>query len=151
MVRGPPALLPSPLNTVPSPQARHCLQGFPDSSPRSSSLCLTHFWGPFLLLLWNPISIWRASQVVLVVNNPPANARDIRDMGLIPGSRSPGTGHGYLLQCSCLENPMDRGACLAGYSPWGCKESDKTEVTQQACTHSIWKPKSVPPGGRRQN
>ena len=40
---------------------------------------------------------------------------------------------------------------LAGYSPWGCKESDKTEVTQQACPHSIWKPKSVPPEGRRQN
>jgi len=33
--------------------------------------------------------------VVLVVNNPPANAGDIRDMGLIPGSeRSPGGGHG---------------------------------------------------------
>ena len=28
---------------------------------------------------------------------------------------------------SCLENPSDRS--LAGYSPWGCKESDMTEVT----------------------
>ena len=37
--------------------------------------------------------IW-ASQVVLVVKNPPANAGDIRDLGLIPGSgRSPGGGH----------------------------------------------------------
>ena len=34
------------------------------------------------------------------------------DLGLIPGEgRSPGEGHGNLLQCSCLENPMDRGAC----------------------------------------
>ena len=33
------------------------------------------------------------------------------DPGLIPGfRRSPGGGHGNLLQCSCLENPMDRGA-----------------------------------------
>ena len=42
---------------------------------------------------------------------PPANAGDIRDAGLIPGSgRSPGGGHGNTLQYSCLENPKDRGA-----------------------------------------
>ena len=53
----------------------------------------------------------RASQVVQVVKNLPAHAGDVRDMGLIPGSeRSPGGGHGNLLQYSCLENPMDRGA-----------------------------------------
>ena len=47
--------------------------------------------------------------VMLVVKNLPANARDVRDMGLIPGSgRSPGRGHGNPLQYSCLENP--RGA-----------------------------------------
>ena len=34
-----------------------------------------------------------------------------RDLGLIPGSgRSPGGGDGNRLQCSCLENLMDRGA-----------------------------------------
>ena len=38
---------------------------------------------------------------------------------------SPGRGHGNSLQCSCLGNPMDRGA--GGYSPWGCKESDMTK------------------------
>ena len=44
-----------------------------------------------------------------VVKNLPASAEDIRDMGSIPGSeRSPGGGHGNPLQCSCLENPMDR-------------------------------------------
>ena len=48
---------------------------------------------------------------MLVVKNPPANAGDVRDMGLIPGlRRSPGGGHGNPLQYSCLENPMDRGA-----------------------------------------
>ena len=56
----------------------------------------------------------RASQVVLVVKNPPANAGDIRDTGSIPGSgRSPGGGHGNPLQYSCLENPMNRGAWWA--------------------------------------
>ena len=49
------------------------------------------------------------------------------DLGSIPGSgRFPGEGNGNPLQYSCLENPMDRGACV-GYCPWGCKESDMTE------------------------
>ena len=52
-----------------------------------------------------------ASQVALSVKNPPDNAGDRRDMGLIPGSgRSLGGGHGNAFQWSCLENPMDRGA-----------------------------------------
>ena len=46
--------------------------------------------------------------------NPPANARDIGDPGSIPGpGRSPGGGNGNPLRCSCLENPMDRGAWRA--------------------------------------
>ena len=52
--------------------------------------------------------------MVLAIKSLFANARDIRDVGLIPGSgRSPGEGHGNLLQYSCLENPMDRGASWA--------------------------------------
>ena len=52
-----------------------------------------------------------ASQVALVVKNPPANAGDVRNADLIPGlERSPGGGHGSPLQYSCLENRMDRGA-----------------------------------------
>ena len=36
------------------------------------------------------------------------------DLGFIPGSGgSPGEGNSYLLQYSCLENSMDRGACWA--------------------------------------
>ena len=50
-------------------------------------------------------------QVVLVVKILPASAGDIRNAGLIPGlGRSPGNGYHNPLQCSCLENPMDRGA-----------------------------------------
>ena len=46
-----------------------------------------------------------------VVKNLPANAGY---MGSIPGSgTSPGGGNGNSLQYSCLENPMDRGACWA--------------------------------------
>ena len=49
--------------------------------------------------------------MVLVVKNLLANAGDIRDEGLIPGSgRSPGEGSGNPLQYSYLENFMDRGA-----------------------------------------
>ena len=59
---------------------------------------------------------------------PPSNAGDSGDIGLIPGSgRSPGERNGNPLQYSCLENPMDRRA-LAGYSAWGHKKSDMTEV-----------------------
>ena len=48
------------------------------------------------------------------VKNPPANTRDMRDEGSIPGSgRSPGGGNGNPLQYSHLENPMDRGAWQA--------------------------------------
>ena len=51
-----------------------------------------------------------ASHVLLVLKSPPANVRDIRDIGLIPGSgRSPGEGNSNSLQYFCLENSMDRG------------------------------------------
>ena len=49
------------------------------------------------------------------------------DQGSIPGSgRSPGGGNGYPLQYSCLGKSHGQRS-LAGYSPWGCKELDKTE------------------------
>ena len=62
-----------------------------------------------------------------MVKNLPANAGDIIDAHLIPGSgRSPGEGYGNLLQYSCLENPHGQRS-LAGYSPEGHKESDTTK------------------------
>ena len=74
------------------------------------------------------IFIW-ASQVALVVKNPPVNAGDVRDVDLIPGLRkSPGGGHGNLFKYSCLENPMDREAWWAMVHR-GRKESETTEVT----------------------
>ena len=57
--------------------------------------------------------LW-ASQVVLVVKKLLPNIGDVRDKGSIPGlGRSPGEGNGSPLQCSCLENPVDRGAWWA--------------------------------------
>ena len=65
-----------------------------------------------------------------------ANAGDARNMGLIPGlGRYPGGGHGNPLQCSCLENPMDRGACRA--TVHGVAESDTTEVTEHTGTMEV--------------
>ena len=65
--------------------------------------------------------------VALVVKNLPANAGGIRNVGSVSRSkRSPGGGHGKPLQYSCLENPHGQRS-LAGYSPWGHKESDTTE------------------------
>ena len=61
----------------------------------------------YILLEW-------VAQVALLVKNPPADAGDKRDLGLIPGSgRSPGGGHYNPLQYSCQENPTDKGAWQA--------------------------------------
>ena len=77
-----------------------------------------------------------ASQMVRVVKNPPVNAGDMRLrfnlwVGKIPWRREgqptpvilPGEPHGQ--------------RSLAGYSPWGCKESDMTEATLYARTFKI--------------
>ena len=108
--------------------------------------------------------------MVIEVKNSPANEGDMSDVGFFPWVRKiPGIENGNLLQYSCLENSMDRGAgcqcrrqkrcefdpwvmkflwrrawqltpgflpgkfhgqrSLVGYSSWGCKELDMTEVT----------------------
>ena len=49
-----------------------------------------------------------ASQVALVVKNPPANTEDVKDSSSVPGR-----GHSNPLEHSCLENFMDREASWA--------------------------------------
>ena len=69
-----------------------------------------------------------ASQVVLVVKNPPVNTGDTGDkVSISVSGRSPGERNGYPLQYSCLENSMDRGAWRAIVLE--VAESDTAEVT----------------------
>ena len=87
---------------------------------KNYTYCKTYFQGIFTE---HPVH-GRASPVVLVVKNTPTNAGD--DEGLISGSRrSPGRGHGNLLQYSCLENPVDSGRLQS----MGSQQSDTTKVT----------------------
>ena len=66
--------------------------------------------------------MYGASLVAQTVKNLPTNAGDL---GLIPGlGRLPGEGNGYLLQYSCPENPMDRGAWQA--TVYGVTELDRS-------------------------
>ena len=79
------------------------------------------FLSVFLLLFAPRWPFFWASQVALVVKNPPANAGDIRDVGSIPGlGRSPGGGHSNPLRYSCLENPHGQRS-LTDYNLWGCR------------------------------
>ena len=67
-----------------------------------------------------------------MVKNSPANAGAAGEKSLILGlGRCLGRGNGNPLYYSCLENPMDRGAWQATYSPWDSKESEVT-----VCTHT---------------
>ena len=82
---------------------------------------------------WGTKSQTRLREVALMVENPPANAGDLRDTGLIPGlERSPGGGgHGNPFPYSCLENSMDRGAWWALVHE--VAELDMTKVTEHKC------------------
>ena len=61
-----------------------------------------------------------------MIKNPPVNAGDARDTGLILGlGRAPGVGNGYLLHYSYLGNSMDGGAWWA--TVHGITESNMTE------------------------
>ena len=71
----------------------------------------------------------------LVVKNLPTNAGGAREVGSLPGSgRSPGEGNGNLFQCSCLENPTDRGAWRA--TVHGVTKS-RTRLSTHTHTHLI--------------
>ena len=59
------------------------------------------------------------------------HAGDAGDMGLIPElGRYLGEGNGNQFQCSCLENPRDRGT-LQGYSLCGCKRVGRDLAIEQ--------------------
>ena len=65
--------------------------------------------------------------MALVVKILPANAGDLRDLGLTPGSgRSPGRRKWQPTPVFLPGEPRGQRS-LVGYSPWCCKESDMTE------------------------
>ena len=67
-----------------------------------------------------------------------ASAYSAGDPGSIPGlGRSPGEGNGNPLQCSCLENPMDRGAWQVTVHR-AAKELDMTEQLSLSSKENIW-------------
>ena len=72
--------------------------------------------------------------MALVVKNLPAHPVEVRDVCLIPGLEgSPGGGHSYPFQYSCLENPVDRGAWWATVH----RVTKSWTQLQQLSTHSI--------------
>ena len=108
------------------------------SKSRPEVRCAYYYWGVIAsrplswhqanyMCLWTHVYTYRATQVALVVKNPPANAGDIRDLHSIPVSER-GGGHSNPLQYSCLENPIGQRR-LTGYSPKVCTESNMTEAT----------------------
>ena len=70
-----------------------------------------------------------------MVKNWPANAGDIRDVGLIPGLvRSPG-GKAWQLLPVFLSGESHGRRRRVGYSPWGHKKLDMIKAPQHACMH----------------
>ena len=78
-----------------------------------------------------------ASQVALLVKNPPSNAGGIGDSGSISGSgRSPGEGNSNPLQYSCLENPIDREAWQVTVH-WVAKSWTRLSTSMEFLAHLL--------------
>ena len=99
-----------------------------------------HDWATFTFMSnWGLIPTIQTSQVVLVIKKLPANAGDVKDAGLIPGSgRSPEGGHGNPLHYACLENPMDRGASKATVHRVTQSWTRLKQFSMHACIHNLW-------------
>ena len=100
--------------------------------PRRSSTYLKKLTHKYLVwckgvrvLSWSALG-WPTERAVANIRTQSSvgkeSACNAGDQGSVPGSRrSPGEGNGSPLQYSCLENPMDREAWQATYSPWDHK------------------------------
>ena len=77
----------------------------------------------------NPINYIFSETMAQTVNKPPVSAGDLRDVGSIPGwGRSPGGGNGSLSTLVLSPGESHGQRSLPGYSPWGCKELDTTQL-----------------------
>ena len=109
--------------------------------------CRRHGFDPWVRNIpWQPTPVWEFQGQRSLVDNSPQGDKRVRQgwacthictiylypficqwiLSCLP-VQAPGAGTGNLLQCSCLENPIDRGVWRATVSPWGHKESDTTE------------------------
>ena len=117
------------------PRDQHCMCSggqVSSVSPLASEMRLRHAW---------------ASLVAQTVKNPPANAEDVRDAGLIPGSgRSSGRGNWQLTPIS-LPGESHGQRSLEGYGPRGHKESDTTEQLTLSGVHAGLATLQPPPPG----
>ena len=94
------------------------------------------YWVPFKTEI--TYAIFRASQVGLVVKDPPGN-QEMWDTGSIPGlGRSSEGGYGNPLQHSCLESQHEQRS-LGGYSPWGRRESHMHVCTCKIYCKKYWR------------
>ena len=85
-----------------------------------------------------------ASQVALVVKNPPPNAGDARDMiWSLSQEDAPGGGHGNRLQYLCLKNPMDRGSWWATVHAISKSQIWLKRLSMHACSAG-WRYKLLP-------
>ena len=86
--------------------------------------------------LRNSADLYGASQVVLMVKNLPANEKDVRYMGLTCRlGRSPGGG--WHPNSIFWPGASHLQRSLVGYSPWSCKELDKTECLSLTLTWKV--------------
>ena len=106
---------------------------FPDTSPSTR-----------LSLLWMfyPLSFYRVAYCQVGFpggSDGQQSACSAGDPRSIPGSgRSPGGGHGNPLQCSCLDNPMDRGAWRIPWTeePGGLQSMRLQRVGRDLTSHT---------------
>ena len=121
------SIVPCPVLTVVSQPSCRFLRRQVRWSDISIPLRISHslFWstqskGPIWIILTifqksaKEYKDFKGCTVESVIKISPAHVGDPGDTGLIQGlGRFPGEGNGDLLQYSCLENPMDRGAWRA--------------------------------------
>ena len=115
--------------------------GFPSSSAGRVCLQCRRPWFDS----WVGKILWRRNRLPTPVflglpgvSHGKKSTRNAGDLSSIPGlGRSPGGRYGNPLQYSCLENPLGQRS-LAGYSPWGLKETDVTKFsTYSTCFYII--------------
>ena len=98
----------------------------------SSPTCKAFLWS-LRSVRWTTQRLVLCSQAALIVKNLPARAGRTRDTGSIPGSgRSPCRKKWQPTPVFLPEKFHGQGS-LAEYSPWGCKESDRTEWLSTQC------------------